>query len=151
MAIIILLIGFVLVVINLKAIKEEKKGSFKDVLSDKKDNISDLELKVAEVRKDMAESLLDIQQEILELKNSLYMDENKIKRRNINEDKKENEFSYLLNADSEVIDNINKKSKTKRIEELLVSGLNEDEICEKLQLGKGEVQLVRELLKKQKR
>ena len=68
-----------------------------------------------------------------------------------NYNEKESELSYLLNADSDVIDNINKSSKTKRIEELLENGFKDDEICEKLQLGKGEVQLVRELLKKQKK
>ncbi|MBE6051376.1 MAG: hypothetical protein E7214_12195 [Clostridium sp.] len=152
MAILVLLIGFILVVVNFKAIKNEKKNSFNDILINKQDNMSDLELKIAEVRKDMAESLLDIQQEILELKNNLYIDENNIKGKNSNEiDKKENELSYLLNVNSDVIDNVNKKSKTKRIEEFLNSGLNEDEICEKLKLGKGEVQLVKELLKKQKK
>lgn len=158
MAIIILIIGLSLIVINFRAIQKDEKVSFEDVLSKKQENISDLELKIAEVRKDMAESILDIQQEILELKNSLNMDENNVKGNNSgkknstnNYNEKESELSYLLNADSDVIDNINKNSKTKRIEELLKNGFNDDEICEKLQLGKGEVQLVRELLKKQKK
>ncbi|WP_294355047.1 hypothetical protein [uncultured Clostridium sp.] len=158
MAIIILIIGLSLIVINFRAIQKDEKVSFEDVLSKKQENISDLELKIAEVRKDMAESILDIQQEILELKNSLNMDENNVKGNNSgkknstnNYNEKESELSYLLNADSDVIDNINKNSKTKRIEELLKNGFNDDEICEKIQLGKGEVQLVRELLKKQKK
>ncbi len=158
MAIIILIIGLSLIVINFRVIQKDEKVSFEDVLSKKQENISDLELKIAEVRKDMAESILDIQQEILELKNSLNMDENNVKGNNSskknstnNYNEKESELSYLLNADSDVIDNINKNSKTKRIEELLKNGFNDDEICEKLQLGKGEVQLVRELLKKQKK
>lgn len=158
MTIIILIIGLSLIVINFRAIQKDEKVSFEDVLSKKQDNISDLELKIAEVRKDMAESILDIQQEILELKNSLNMDENNVKGNNSdkknstnNYNEKESELSYLLNADSDVIDNINKNSKTKRIEELLKNGFKDDEICEKLQLGKGEVQLVRELLKKQKK
>lgn len=158
MTIIILIIGLSLIVINFRAIQKDEKVSFEDVLSKKQENISDLELKIAEVRKDMAESILDIQQEILELKNSLNMDENNVKGNNSgkknstnNYNEKESELSYLLNADSDVIDNINKSSKTKRIEELLENGFKDDEICEKLQLGKGEVQLVRELLKKQKK
>ena len=158
MAIIILIIGLSLIVINFRSIQKDEKFSFEVVLSKKQENISDLELKIAEVRKDMAESILDIQQEILELKNSLNMDENNVKGNNSgkknstnNYNEKESELSYLLNADSDVIDNINKNSKTKRIEELLKNGFNDDEICEKLQLGKGEVQLVRELLKKQKK
>ena len=158
MTIIILIIGLSLIVINFRAIQKDEKVSFEDVLSKKQENISDLELKIAEVRKDMAESILDIQQEILELKNSLNMDENNDKGNNSgkknstnNYNEKESELSYLLNADSDVIDNINKSSKTKRIEELLENGFKDDEICEKLQVGKGEVQLVRELLKKQKK
>ena len=158
MTIIILIIGLSLIVINFRAIQKDEKVSFEDVLSKKQENISDLELKIAEVRKDMAESILDIQQEILELKNSLNMDENNVKGNNSgkknstnNYNEKESELSYLLNADSDVIDNINKSSKTKRIEELLENGFKDDEICETLQLGKGEVQLVRELLKKQKK
>ena len=155
MTIIILIIGLSLIVINFRAIQKDEKVSFEDVLSKKQENISDLELKIAEVRKDMAESILDIQQEILELKNSLNMDENNVKGNNSgkknstnNYNEKESELSYLLNADSDVIDNINKSSKTKRIEELLENGFKDDEICEKLQLGKGEVQLVKGLFKK---
>ena len=41
-----------------------------------------------------------------------------------------------------------KKGKTERIRNLLQHGFSEDEICEKISIGKGEVLLVKGLFKK---
>ncbi|MBQ2611906.1 hypothetical protein IJF81_05905, partial [bacterium] len=61
---------------------------------------------------------------------------------------KKNEKDYLLTTENGVINDIRFKNKTQQIKELLDMGLNEDQICEKLSLGKGEVQLVKGLFKK---
>ncbi|MDS0524089.1 hypothetical protein NNC19_00275 [Clostridium sp. SHJSY1] len=158
MPIILIIIGLLLIYLNFKAIRKDD-NSFGNVLKYKKEDISDLELKIGEVRKDMAESLLEIQQEILELKNHRQIDDNKVENK-INQSKDEelediesndeeiDEKAYLLGADEGVINNIAEKSKTERIKELLEMGFSEDEICEKLSLGKGEVLLVKGLFKK---
>ncbi|MBD7909826.1 MULTISPECIES: hypothetical protein [Clostridium] len=149
MPIILIVIGIILIFLNYKAIKKGE-NSFGNVLKYKEEDVSDLEIKIGEVRKDMAESLLEIQQDILELKNSYKVDDNDSVKE-IDEDKEElkkDEKAYLLGSDEGVINNITEKSKTERIKELLEMGLSEDEICEKLSLGKGEVLLVRGLFKK---
>lgn len=153
MPIILITVGLILIYLNFKAIKKDE-NTFGNVLKYKKEDISDLELKIGEVRKDMAESLLEIQQEILELKNHSKVDDNKVEEK-VDDAKEEDledieidEKAYLLGKDEGVINNITEKSKTERIRELLEMGFNEDEICEKLSLGKGEVLLVKGLFKK---
>jgi hypothetical protein len=149
MPIILIIIGLFLIYLNFKAIKKDE-NSFGNVLKYKEEDISDLEVKIGEVRKDMAESLLEIQQDILELKNYYKVDDNN-NVEEINEpeeDLEKDEKAYLLGVDDGIINNITEKSKTERIKELLEMGLSEDEICEKLSLGKGEVLLVKGLFKK---
>ena len=53
-----------------------------------------------------------------------------------------------IDEEVDVINEIDNKNKTAVIRELISLGLNDEEICEKLSLGKGEVLLVRNLYKK---
>ena len=150
MPILIILIGIVLIVVNLKALRKDK-NSFTSVYSNKKEDLTEIDLKIGQIRKDMAESLLELQQEILELKKvSKPVDNfNDVKNsKNKSKNPKKNEMEYLLTTENSVINEIHYNSKTEQIKKLLDMGLDENQICEKLSLGKGEVQLVKGLFKK---
>ena len=152
MPLFIILVGIILIVFNYIALKKDK-GSFSNVYDSKKEDLSEVDLKIAQMRKDIAESLLDIQQEILELKNMNKIDDNQSviehsKDKGVKNNK--NEMKYLLNTENSIINDIHFNSKAEQIKRLLDMGLDENQICEKLSLGKGEVQLVKGLFKKQK-
>ena len=125
---------------------KKDKNTFSNVLKYKKEDITEFEVKLGAIRKDMAESLTELQQEILELK--IKSTNRTISLEDNNVSLKTNEIEYLLEGKEEVINNISKKGKSERIKELLDMGLTEDEICEKLSIGKGEVLLVKGLFKK---
>lgn len=146
MPISLIIIGALLIFLNYKAIKKDK-NTFSNVLKYKKEDITEFEVKLGAIRKDMAESLTELQQEILELKikstnRTISQEDNNVSL------KRDNEIEYLLEGKEEVINDISKKGKSERIKELLDMGLTEDEICEKLSIGKGEVLLVKGLFKK---
>lgn len=125
MAIILIIFGITLIIVNIKAINK-KENSFGNMLKYKKEDISEVQIEIGQIRQDVAESLTEMQQEILELKNLI-------------KEKKE------LQEEAEIEENsFNKKSK---IIELIKEGYSEDEICNKLSLGKGEVLLVKNLFK----
>ena len=142
MAIILIMFGIILIIINTAAISRDK-NSFKNVLKYKKQDISEVQIEIAQIRKDVAESLTELQLEIESLK--------KIINSNKNLTDYNNQDSYdiekLLQGEKEIINEINTKGKTERIRELLEQGLSEDEICNRLSLGKGEILLVKGLFK----
>ena len=149
MPFILIVIGVILVVLNYKALKKDE-SSFSDVLKYKQKDMTEVEVEIGAIRRDIAESLTELQKEILEIKQHINFNNNV-------EDIKENletdeEFisNNLTSIDEEVdvINEIDNKNKTEVIRELISLGLNDDEICEKLSLGKGEVLLVRNLYKK---
>lgn len=131
MAIILIIFGITLIIVNIKAINK-KENSFGNMLKYKKEDISEVQIEIGQIRQDVAESLTEMQQEILELKNLIKEKKELQEEAEIedNEPKEENSF--------------NKKSK---IIELIKEGYSEDEICNKLSLGKGEVLLVKNLFK----
>ncbi len=150
MPILIILIGIVLIVVNLKALRKDK-NSFTSVYSNKKEDLTEIDLKIGQIRKDMAESLLELQQEILELKKVSKPVDNFNDVKNFDSKSKKsvkNETEYLLTQENSVINEIHFNNKTQQIKRLLDMGLSDDQICEKLSLGKGEVQLVKGLFKK---
>ena len=150
MPIVIILIGIVLIIVNYKALKKNE-SSFSSVYSNKKEDLTEVDLKIGQIRKDMAESLLELQQEILELKktNKSADNFNDVKNFDIKSEKSiKNETEYLLTEENSVINEIHFNNKTEQIKKLLDMGFDDDQICEKLSLGKGEVQLVKGLFKK---
>lgn len=146
MAILLIFIGIFLIYINYKAIKKEEK-SFQDILHNKKEDMSSIEIDIGNLRMEVADTFTEIQKEILNLKEELEtLNGESIKK---NESKEKNEIKFLLEEDdNSVINEIHKKSKTELIKELIELGASDEEICNKLSLGKGEVLLVRGLCKK---
>lgn len=147
MPLFLILIALALIILNLTAIKKEKK-SFREILENKNENIQDFEIELGRFRKEVAETLLDIQKEIEDIKS--YIDSSKVEPINSDEEDKFNsneEISVLLgNGDYNAAEDQNEK--VKAVVELLSLGKNIDEICEELNLGKGEVLLIKELYKK---
>jgi hypothetical protein len=158
--ILIILIGIILIILNIKAIKKDDK-SFEGILKrEEVNNDRDYGLEIISIRKDLAETILDLQKEIEDLKisindikNTRILDDNK----NVIENCKKEDFDSVATED--VISEINFSNKGKipndklpndklqKVKELLDNGLTEDQICEELSIGKGEVLLIKSLLK----
>lgn len=149
MPFILIVIGVILVVLNYKALKKDET-SFSDVLKYKQKDMTEVEIEIGAIRRDIAESLTDLQKEILDIKQHINFNNNVEDIKENLETDEELISNNLTSIDEEVdvINEIDNKNKTEVIRELISLGLNDEEICEKLSLGKGEVLLVRNLYKK---
>ena len=149
MPFILIVIGVILVVLNYKALKKDET-SFSDVLKYKQKDMTEVEVEIGAIRRDIAESLTELQKEILDIKQHINFNNNVEDIKENLETDEELISNNLTSIDEEVdvINEIDNKNKTEVIRELISLGLNDDEICEKLSLGKGEVLLVRNLYKK---
>lgn len=156
--VLITLIGIILIILNVKAIKKEDK-SFENILNrEEMNNNKDYDVEIISIRKDLAETVLDLQKEIEELKKSLNHIKNKEELDdNIDNYKKEDSEKILKEdiIENDIISEINFNNKEKlqndkmeSVKSFLENGLNDDEICEKLSMGKGEVLLIKSLLRK---
>ncbi|WP_315068426.1 hypothetical protein [uncultured Clostridium sp.] len=162
---ILLIIGFILVIYNYRAIKREEQRreedsslniSFRNVLQDNKKEFNDYKMEIGILRKDIAESLTELQEEIVDIKNNF----NELKNYNrVYENKAEpkNNIGENLIIDSKIEDKgtyendyleKEESDKTQRIKNLLKEGLTVEEVCYKLSVSKGEVLLVKGLYKK---
>lgn len=65
--ILLLFIGTILIVLNVNAIKKDKK-SFSGTLKDKEDNIKDYQIEIGQLRRELSETVLELQKEIEALK-----------------------------------------------------------------------------------
>lgn len=150
MIFILIIIGIVLVVINVRAVKEEGK-SFGSTYREAKDNITDYEIEIGKLRNEFAETLLEIQVELEEVKrkidhyekrNSLFdketykISENNDERYIEDDEKQHSTEDKPVNSNSIKIEKVNK---------MLGEGLTVDEVAAELQLGKGEVLLIKDL------
>lgn len=156
--VLITLIGIILIILNVKAIKKEDR-SFENILNrEEMNNNKDYDVEIISIRKDLAETVLDLQKEIEELKKSLNHIKNKEELDdNIDNYKKEDSEKILKEdiIENDIISEINFNNKEKlqndkmeSVKSFLEIGLNDDEICEKLSMGKGEVLLIKSLLRK---
>ena len=134
MPVILLVLGFVMIIYNYRAIKREnevKHGddslnvSFQSVLQDNKDELNDYKMEIGLLRRDIAESLTELQEEIFGIKNKLnrlkvrdkiyenkldledkyYIEENDI---NINENSKLNDEKEEVNEEKHIFDEVDK-------------------------------------------
>lgn len=170
--VLILILGIILIVLNFKAIKKED-NSFEKILQREEVREKDYDLDIIEIRKSFAETVLELQKEIEDLKISINTIKNTNKRNDIiyNEEKLNSNIliedikdrlevekpNLINNLDVEINDDfpekskeneVDENSKLNRVKELLDNGLDDDEICEELSIGKGEVLLIRSLLKR---
>ena len=155
--ILLLVFGIFLIGINLNAVRKEDK-SFLAAFKNKEENITDVNIEIMGIRKDLAESILDLQHEIDELRQELndirankeekslkyYEDNDDI----INDNTKDviSDINYS-NMKNNTDNNLNKNDKVIQIKQLIQQGKTDDEICNILIIGKGEVLLIRGLYK----
>ena len=156
MIIIFLGIGIALIALNINKLKDDKKNNFLSVINEKEKDFSDIDLEIAKIRKNIGESLTDLQLEIQELRdqvsylkfkiNELEKNKNIEELTNIRYNKIEKKEKNVIK--NSVINEINfdNKSKKDRIKKLIEDGLTDEEICTSLDIGKGEVLLIRGLL-----
>lgn len=139
MPILLIVIGIILIILNVKSIKNEKNKSFNfsEVLQEKENNISDVEVKVIELRREMAETILELQKDMEDIKELVKIDEYKTIKSIPNEAKK-------IKDDINI--NVIKSNKGEQVRDLLHNGLSDDDICKSLNIGKGELLLIKKLL-----
>jgi len=117
MPLILLVIGFVMIIYNYRAIKRENKVkpeddslnvSFQSVLQDNKDELNDYKMEIGLLRRDIAESLTELQEEIFGIKNNLNRLKNSDK---IYENKVDLEDKYYIDENEMDINEDNENSK----------------------------------------
>lgn len=148
MPLLVIVVGIILVVLNYLALKKEDTN-FSSVLKKSNDEFTEEKFELGRLRLEMGETITDLQREIERLKEELngYKVSENVNENEIKEDIKEVETNT-----EDVISEINfnniekdKDNKTNKIRDLINEGLTDDEICNRLSLGKGEVLLVRSL------
>ena len=159
----LIVVGLILVILNVRAIKNEK-NSFKQVLSDKEYDLSEVDVRIGELRREFSETILELQKEILSLKEEQKNKELTLENISNSDAEEYRRIDIVLEKEEvisevEVIDsqknneNLEEKSekiqngsnRIKEIGELLDKGTSIDEICEKFKMGKGELLLIKDL------
>ena len=147
----IILIGILLILFNYKAIQKEKK-SFNNILNHEVDNMDEFKVLLGENKKLFNETIFEIQKDIEDIntKFNLIFDINKkndeitvekVETYDKMEDNKNKRNTKAKKSGSNISNNV----KINEIGDLLKQGLSIDDIAEKLNIGKGEVLLIKEL------
>lgn len=159
--------GIILIVLNIVAIKKEK-SSFKYTLENTEKDMNDFQIEIGKLRKEIGESILDLQKEIEDIKSSLEcinssenykIDEEEIVHNIIenSNDKDDNKDIEIIQSNIKVKEQREKPEKENRailrdnsvkveqIGNMISSGMSVEEVSEKLNIGKGEVLLIKEL------
>lgn len=151
---ILLIIGIALIVLNIGTIKEEKtykKENFNENLNIAHDNMDKNEAEIMKMRKEMGETFYSLQEEIQDLKTYIEKLEDKIEKE-CYEKPVETVIQNIDTLDEEKVDEPEKVKvsnynnvKIEEIKKLIDEGKNIEEICETLNMGKGEVLLIKDL------
>lgn len=141
--IILIFIGIILIVMNVKAIKQST--SFDLNLENQIKNTGDYDLKIGALREEFAETILEMQEEIdkLSKNTNTYKNGGEINDNNSEKAKGEN-IDIVANKDDD-IKNKDQSVKISEVKKMYDDGYTVDDISEKLNLGKGEVLLIQKL------
>ncbi|MBK1812903.1 hypothetical protein JHL18_19970 [Clostridium sp. YIM B02505] len=148
MPVVLIIIGVILIIINYRALKKED-GSFEKILEERGERVEEHDIEIANLRREFSETILELQLEIERLKaikNSEEPDDNKsgtIDYRIDDEVSYEESVSTTNNSNTNMI-----SDKARSVKELLDKGFTDEQICEELAVGKGEVLLIKGLYKK---
>jgi len=159
----LIFIGLILVILNVIAIKKQDK-SFDGALKNAIGNINDYDIKLGEVRQEFSESIVELQGELMAIREIMGSSANNLQSTDkINDDDKnkiiiddyyngdDNEISTVIITDTSTSTNNGNGNgngneyKVNEIKRLFSEGLSAEEISEILQLGKGEVLLIKDL------
>jgi hypothetical protein len=156
----LIFIGMILVILNVIAIKKQGK-SFDGALGNAIVNINDYDIKLGEIRREFSESIVELQGEMMVIREMLegvltnpqntekISDDakSKIIIDEYNNDAKDVSTSIITNTNTNTSTNTNNgnEHKVQEIKKLFSEGLSAEEISEVMQLGKGEVLLIKDL------
>ena len=168
MAALLITAGIVLIALNIKAVLK-KNNSFDKVLKNKEDNMQEYEVEIGKLRKEFAETIFDMQKDMESLKGRLdSLSEKELQYEvkinsdadtNINTNTNTNtnidtapandknvqndirEGIQKIETDNHSSNNI----KTAEVDKMIKEGFSDDEIAEKMKIGKGEVLLIKGL------
>jgi len=157
MPILIILAGVLLIYFNYKGLKKEDK-SFLSILHNEEENISDTDLEIGKLRREFSETILELQKEIIELKEVKqynYPKDNSYQLEDNTNDENYTKIDKLLDDEIDIIEEENETenqviSRMNVIKDLIDKGYTDEDICESLSMGKGEVLLIKSLLKQSK-
>jgi hypothetical protein len=153
----LIFIGLILVILNVIAIKKQGK-SFDGVLGNAMGNINDYDIKLGEIRREFSESIVELQGELMVIREIMENNANNLQNtEKINDDDKNkifiddyynsgvNEISPDIITDTGTNINNGNEYKVNEIKRLFSEGFSAEKISEILQLGKGEVLLIKDL------
>ncbi|MGL4874736.1 MAG: hypothetical protein ACRC30_08825 [Clostridium sp.] len=142
--IILILLGTLLIVLNIDKLGKTRESEFSKIILEKEKSFDKTNLEIGKIRKNMGESLTDIQLEIDELRKEIEILK-KDKSKNI-EEKQKKVYNEMGNDIINDIDFTN-TSKKEKVKKLILEGKTDEDICTLLNASKGEVLLIRGLLK----
>lgn len=147
MIIFLIVVGLLLIYLNTRALLKDK-NSFSRTLNDKKENIQQFQIELGQLRREFAETLIEIQNEVHELKDKI--EEKKNTEYNDEENKIEVSIDDFENDNKSVPkeESLSKRQnniKVNEIDKMIKDGMSIEEVAEKLQIGKGEILLIKEL------
>jgi len=149
----LIFIGLILVILNTLSIRKQNK-SFNGVLGDAIKNTDDYDIRIGELRREFSESILELQSEIMNMKENMEKtaEENKSSEKNTSyfenaSDIENREKIYYENKSEIIIDEVQNSNseKVEGIKRLFSEGHSVEEISEIMNLGKGEVLLIKDL------
>jgi hypothetical protein len=157
MPILIILAGVLLIYFNYKGLKKEDK-SFWSILHNEEENISDTDLEIGKLRREFSETILELQKEIIELKEVKqynYPKDNSYQLQDNTNDEKYTKIDTIIDDEIDIVEEENETenqviSRMNVIKDLIDKGYTDEDICESLSMGKGEVLLIKSLLKQSK-
>ena len=151
--------GVILVILNVFAIKKQDK-SFNGALENSIENLNDYDIKIGEIRREFSESIVELQRELMDIRvameksviqvedtDKVYDETKKI----YNENESDIGIDDFYSSEDKVTKNsmdtsINSNTdKVQEIIRLFGEERSAEEISEILQLGKGEVLLIKDL------
>ena len=163
----LMLIGIVILTVGINRNKKQKV-TFTNLLRREEIDIDEIDIVIGELRMEFSSTILELQKDVMELSEKVDAftkiqkpEVPSISIRNIEKEKsskdgvsKKNKSTKVNNdlINNEVFtkayanENENKNSsKISEISELLDKGISIDDICEKVQMGRGEILLIKEL------
>lgn len=174
MYILLIIIGVALIATNIRAIMREE-NNFNKAMIDAESNIDEVDMRLIEIRSEFAKTITELQREINDLKkvnhNEFIKNEALEKRddseKNISNDEYINTLVDKIDSlnddillQGENMDDLKEEEKkdsnpkkdikgnslkVEEVKELLGEGLSEESIAQRLNIGKGEVLLIKEL------
>lgn len=151
MTIVLLIIGLLLIIINVIAIKKEEK-SFSKVMNDAEGNVNKYSIEILNLRREMAETILQLQMEIEDLKKGINYKDTKIEE--LEEEKliEKNEEKLKEGLEKKIEEKIEENKveeknnvKIDEVKKLIDKGMDLDQVAQELKIGKGELLLIKEL------